>query len=166
LTNKEFAERLRNILNRLGHAPLNKMIKELINELDPPKPECGEAILWRPIHDDGSKEPWSNGVAAWTKEGIYTSQGYVLYGEIEWKPAYVALSDTNPGTEALIDELYNRIVELEERQLKPNEVAVKVPPVWEWPRWADRFIVIFSDVSDHKGTIITRKEAEAREAER
>jgi hypothetical protein len=165
MTNKDIAERLREII-AYQQDPHTRM-EELADELDPPYSEPGTAVWYRRTDAD----PWILAIVEEGGEGIVFEDASYLpwFNVYEWKPAYVAPPGTDHGTEALIDELYNRIADLEERQLKPDEVAVKVPLVREWPEDA---IEIYGEYDCAGGdrpvglTIITRAEAEAREAGR
>ena len=110
MMNKEIAERLRDMTNRIGSLTAESL-KELADELDPPKPEPGTVVWWRWV---GSNQ------RMYERTGHFRGDGVVdAYGDfhrdfaVECKPAHILAQD---------------------------EVAVKVPPVSEWG-YADKIYV-------------------------
>jgi hypothetical protein len=137
MTNKEIAERLRGEIRhaeKMTGATLGSMWA-VADELDPPRPRPGMAVWWRKGDDD----QWRLGFA--NPSGIYRystmhSMMFEPFDDIEYKPA---------------------------RILADDEVAVKVPPVSEWPQYAKELFAMYDDDDGVPFTIITRAEAEARE---
>jgi hypothetical protein len=137
MTSKEIAEIGRQCLNVRDYDRLH----QLFNELDPPYPEPGTVVWWRVTNDD----KWHLGTT--TSYGIVPADNHTScwnwdINGLEYRPA---------------------------RILADDEVAVKVPLVREWPEDA---IEIYGEYDCAGGdrpvglTIITRAEAEAREAGR
>ncbi len=140
MTNKEIAERLRAITDRveklLGAGGLVTEIKQITDELDPPIPEPGTVVWWRYTHN---RSPgWYLGECE--ELGVYHfgSDYLVQWAEIEWKPAFIRASD---------------------------EVVVKVPPIDEWPERIHALCWQWQS-QPAENIIITRDEAELMEAER
>jgi hypothetical protein len=135
MTNKEISEIGRQCLNVRDYDRLH----QLFDELDPPRPEPGAVVWWRRTDAD----PWILAIVEEDGDGIvFDNRSYLPWFNVyEWKPA---------------------------RILADDEVAVQVPPVREWPEDA---IEIYGEYDCAGGdrpvglTIITRAEAEAREAE-
>jgi hypothetical protein len=135
MTSKEIAEIGRQCLNVRDYDRLH----QLFNELDPPYPEPGTVVWYRRTDAD----PWILAIVEEDGDGIlFDNRSYLPWFNVyEWKPACILADD---------------------------EVAVQVPPVREWPEDA---IEIYGEYDCAGGdrpvglTIITRAEAEAREAE-
>jgi hypothetical protein len=136
---KEIAERLRAIADKpLMIHDPRAELSSLANELDPPRPEPGTVVWWQVRCD----EPLALGFVGYD-ERVYAKDGtsYPIYSLIVIKPA---------------------------RILAPDEVAIKVPPVSEWPETSDCLEACFYSWPKNglkTGlTIITRAEAERMEA--
>jgi len=144
MTNKEIAERLRKIVDRqeklLGAGGSVTEIRQIADELDPPRPEPGTYVWWRYTHNRSLG--WYLGEYRESGVDHFGSVYLVPWSDIEWKPA---------------------------RILADDEVAVKVPPVEEWTPNATA-IGIYMSYGDSGCVklrdIITRAEAEAQEAGR
>jgi hypothetical protein len=142
MTNKEIAEKLRHVADyNLSYAHL----RDLANELDPPRPEPGTVVWYKFTREPewSLKERWRLGIVTVEGDALWTvTHDLVLLCDVEYKPA---------------------------RILADDEVAVKVPPVSEWPQGANAIVWEYNfphRPSDRSGMVITRAEAEAREAGR
>lgn len=143
MTHKEIAERLREIAgyDKPPHRQTRRELTELADTLDPPKPEPGTVVWWRYSTPEDATS-WRLG-AVHTDGQIYAfdSTAPRLWNHIDYKPA---------------------------RILAPGEVAVTVPPVSEWPAWAEciEWRFIGNDPVkryEREGTIIIRAKVEAME---
>jgi hypothetical protein len=140
MTNKQIAERINKALKAYPEPGLREAMQSLRNELDPPRPEPDTYVWWRYTHNRSPE--WYLGECRESGVDHFGSDYLVPWSEIEWKPA---------------------------RMLADDEVAMKVPLVREWPEDA---IEIYGEYDCAGGdrpvglTIITRAEAEAREAGR
>ncbi len=139
MTHKQIANRLREIIQGEGPHPYTQL-ELLADTLDPPKPKPGTVVVTK--RADGTTE---YGLIAGTWQNdrfILTATASFELGDIEWKPA---------------------------RILADDEVAVKVPPVEEWTPNATA-IGLYMSYGDSGCVklrdVITRAEAEAREAGR
>jgi hypothetical protein len=138
MTNKEIAQRLRKDVSDHYDAV------RLADELDPPrpKPKPRDPVWWRDIE---GLTAWQLGMVVCGTH-ILTTDGersqWLGVNEVQWKPA---------------------------RMLADDEVAVKAPPVEDWTPNATA-IGLYMSYGDSGAVklrdIITRAEAEAREAGR
>ena len=145
MTDKEIAERLRKLIDGTSNGiVLSEAIQKLADELDPPRPEPGTVVWWR----SKTMREWK--IAKVCRINLAEKQllgirnmnaTFISLEDIEWKPA---------------------------RILAPDEVAVKIPPVSEWPEKCDAITWVYREPDGalcHYDPIITREEAERREAE-
>ena len=142
MTNKEIAERLREIATARAFTMENRQaVEDIADTLDPPRPEPGTVVWWnydRAKHD-----------LEW-KIGIVTDDGLLIVAA-DGDKHFLHHTITKPA-----------------RILAPDEVAVKVPPVSEWPEWAQDIEWRYGGevgCTLHR-PIITRDEAERMEAKR
>jgi len=140
MTQKEIAKRIDRALRAYPEHGLREEMQILRDELDPPYPEPGKSVRWRE-RGGAYADVWDVGVVSVHADCVYTRYGRVELRGIEWKPA---------------------------RILADDEVAVKVPPVLDWPGGQSIDAVFETDMvgTIYYDTIITRAEAEAREAGR
>lgn len=148
MTHKEIAKRLRGLViaarNQHQYQTADRM-EELADELDPGRPEPG-TVVWCIWFDND--EPVNR---------LFLSESDAR----EYK-------DSNP---CLITGMVAPL-RLPTRILAPGEVAVKVPPVSEWPDDAlridsepyYRMSGTYTKATGHQVTLITRAEAERMEA--
>jgi hypothetical protein len=139
MTNKEIAARLRSVAKLESSGSITKSrLHEIADELDPQGPEPGTVVWWR---IDRNQE-YHLGLISIERDSVVDIDGRAFFlRDTEWKPA---------------------------RILAPDEVAVKVPPVEEWPDMADSITWVYREPDGaltHYDPIITRAEAEAREVE-
>jgi len=149
MTNKETAKRLREIADEIAAARINgfgNRLIDLANELDPTRPLTGTVVWWK--RHDYTK--WNLGYVADRQYGVVPLNDeigfddyYLPWADVEWKPA---------------------------RILADDEVAVKIPPVSEWPDNAGQVLAMYATVTSARVAplrqIITRDEAERMERER
>ena len=144
MTKKEIADRLRHEASEMkmhGYPEAAESIEGFADELDPPNLPSGTVVWWRDI--EGLTE-WKIGIIL-KGTHIITTEGEsaerVDLKSVQWEPARV-----------LVD----------------NEVAVKIPPVSEWPLDADVVDLRYSwpnDPSEYAGVSVTREEAERIESD-
>jgi len=123
-------------------------IRLFANELDPPKPET-------PMPEPGTVVRFRNGVYGITcHEGVATVSDSGLLNFVSWEDVPI-LSNTQVHI------------------LADDEVAVKIPPVRDWPgkcdevslRW-HQYLIGDEFIHNYAGVSITRAEAERMEEER
>jgi hypothetical protein len=136
MTNKEISEIGRQCLNVRDYDRLH----QLFDELDPPYPEPGAVVWYRRTDAD----PWILAIVEEGGEGIvFDDRSYLPWFNVyEWKLA---------------------------RILADDEVAVQVPDISGWPDDSECVeVALIYDRHTHlkyAQHVITRAEAEAREAE-
>lgn len=86
MNEKQLANRLRDIANNAADADVELQL--LADELDPPKPEQGTVVSWRFI-GAWAYHGWRHGVVDKSLKGVWTSDGLVHWGQIQWKPARI-----------------------------------------------------------------------------
>ena len=137
MTNKEISQRLRDINN--GHYADQRSIAELINELDPTRPEPNTWVWWK-WKDKDKEWTWRKGIVSESGSSVFNAVAAAPLDMIEWKPARIA---------------------------GPMQVIVDVPRVSDWPEYGDTLIMLFEGETKalRYRDVITRAEAERREAE-
>lgn len=140
MNEKQLADRLR----RLSKARQNDLeLNKIADELDPPKPKHGKPI-WFQQKPGG---PWEFGMSHidtnYSDDEVVllsTDDGFTFEEIHAWKPA---------------------------RILGPRQVAVDVPPVAEWPEWANQIVAAYRNSGSGQNgivtDIITRTKAERME---
>jgi hypothetical protein len=154
MTNKEIAERLRDIAQamRVAEIPMPHVVEEVADDLDPPKPKMGICrFSW------GSHVVWMDGLCVGNRV-YYSPDGNCF----DWQPA----------DECTIKPA--RILADDKVAMKPGEIVhhngrmyklFEIPPVRTWPEDADKINLYRAW---QKGSLyytgsITRAEAEGRE---
>ena len=143
MTDKEIAERLRDMSNRIGSLT-QASLTELADELDPPRPEPGTVVWWRD----------AEGLGEWSLGQINNNRKVEFFGA--WKELDLEAVQIKPA-----------------RIAKPMQEIVDIPPVSEWPKGAlridsepyYRFLGTETRSTGQHLTITTRTQAERREAE-
>ena len=137
MTNKEIAERLRDMSNRIGSLTQSSLA-ELADELDPPLPEPGTVVWWQ--DDEGLGDPTLGQVNEHGCIEMFGTIRELELSEVKWWPARIA---------------------------GPMQEIVDIPPVSEWPEDSETLTTLFEGEKRalRYRDVITRTEAARREAE-
>lgn len=112
MTHKDIAERIDRALKAYPEPGLREEMEKLRDTLNLSQFKPGALVWWR---DAEGLTPWELGKITSDGRAVCTFHSIInALASVEYKPAYVAPPDTDPGTEALIDELRDRIAELED----------------------------------------------------
>lgn len=153
---KQLAERLRSIENKIGFTHIEDARMELdgvIEELDPPKPEPGTVVWWKASKYDRRR-----------------------YGLVVSHTTGINAVVMDTGGELLFDEIGKQGIDWDVVRIPArDEVVIKIPPAREWPKYAVDLTLYWTPDIIRRGkaphaypypykTIITRNKAECVEA--
>lgn len=86
MDDKKLVDRLREALKYDGY---NRMVADIIEELDPPRPAPGTVVWWR----RGPQDNWILGIVDGESYGVMHMTGLVPFDDVEYKPARILAPD-------------------------------------------------------------------------